>query len=73
MDYINKKLTLDDGKKYIVIEQVELDNNIYLYLANSENEDETTFVEIKNDLIEPIDKDLFTDKIFPLFVEKLSK
>ena len=51
MDYTNKKLILDDGKTYIVIEQVDFANHSYLYIANREDEDDTSFVEIKDDQI----------------------
>ena len=38
MDYINKKITLENGKSYLVIEQVDYEGGIYLYIANPEDE-----------------------------------
>ena len=73
MDYTNKKITFDDGKSYVVIEQVNLDESIYLYIANIDDEDDTSFIEIKGNDILRIDPELFNDKVFPLFKEKLKK
>ena len=73
MDYTNDKFTLDNGKTYLVIEQVDLDNKTYLYIANRDDEEETKFVEIKDDNLIDIDPILFEDKILPLFVEKFNK
>lgn len=70
MDYTNKKFTMDDGITYLVIEQVNYEGNIYLYIANSKNEDDTKYIEIVGDRIFPIDPTLFDEKIFPLFMEK---
>lgn len=73
MDCVNKKFTLDDGKNYLVIEQVNYGDNIYLYMANLENEMDTRFVEIKDDSVIPIEPSLFDKEIFPLFLEKFKK
>lgn len=73
MDYTDKKFTLDDNNTYIVVEQVDFENNTYLYIVNSMDEDDTKFVQIKDDKILDINPNLFNNKIFPLFVEKFSK
>ena len=73
MDYINKKITLDDNKKYLVIEQVTIDDKIYLYIVNEDDKNDTSFVEVDNDEIKAIDPTLFQEKILPLFLEKLKK
>lgn len=73
MDYINKKITLENGKSYLVIEQVDYEGGIYLYIANPEDEEDTRFIEIKDSKILPIDSDLFNKKIFPLFLERIKK
>lgn len=73
MDYTDKKFTLDDNNTYIVVEQVDFENNTYLYIVNSMDEDDTKFVQIKDDEILDINPNLFNNKIFPLFVEKFSK
>lgn len=73
MDYINKKITLDDNKKYLVIEQVTIDDKIYLYIVNEDDKNDTSFVEVENDSIKAIDPTLFQEKILPLFLEKLKK
>ena len=54
MDYINKKITLDDNKKYLVIEQVTIDDKIYLYIVNEDDKNDTSFVEVENDSIKAI-------------------
>ena len=73
MDYINKKITLDDNKKYLVIEQVTIDDKIYLYIVNEDDKNDTSFVEVDNDEIKAIDPTLFQEKVLPLFLEKLKK
>ena len=73
MDYTDKKFTLDNGKIYIVIEQVDYDDKTYLYIVNREDEEDNKFVEIINDTLSPIDPDLFKDKLLPIFIEKLKK
>ncbi len=71
MNYTNKKFTMEDGKIYVVIEQVDYEDNIYLYIVNREDENDSRFVQIKNDELSDIDIELFKEKIFPLFVEKI--
>lgn len=73
MDYINKKITLESNKDYLVVEQVNYDNNIYLFVVNPLNEDDTKFIEIKDNNLVPIDPNLFDQYIFPLFMDKLKK
>lgn len=70
MDYSDKSLTMKDGREYIVIEQVNYENGIYLYLVNDADEKDTAFVEMKDGVAVQIDPKLFQEKIFPLFVEK---
>lgn len=70
MDYTNKKITLNDNKTYLVIEQVNYDNNIYLYIVNKDDGLDTKYIEIKDDRILPIDSNLFDTTIFPLFMDK---
>lgn len=73
MDYTDKKFTLDNGKIYIVIEQVDYNDKTYLYIVNREDEEDNKFVEIINDTLSSIDPDLFKDKLLPIFIEKLKK
>ena len=73
MNYIDKKITLDDNKKYLVIEQVTIDDKIYLYIVNEDDKNDTSFVEVDNDEIKAIDPTLFQEKVLPLFLEKLKK
>lgn len=70
MDYTNKKFTLDDGKTYLVIEQVNYEDHIYLYIANNNDENDTKFIEVKDDMLLPIDPELFESKIFSMFMDK---
>lgn len=71
MDYLNKKFTLEDGKTYLVIEQVYYEEGIYLYIVNPEDESDSRFVEIKDGNLLPIDANLFDKEIWPLFLEKI--
>jgi hypothetical protein len=70
MDYKESKFTLEDGITYLVVEQVNYENGIYLYIANADNESDTKFVEIKDDRLIPIDPVLFDKVLFPLFMDK---
>ena len=40
MDYTDKTITLESGKSFIVIEQVNFENETYLYTAQRELEEE---------------------------------
>lgn len=73
MDYTNKTLTLNDGIDYIVVEQVDFEDKTYLYIVNSEDEDDTRFIQINGGNILDINPELFREKIFPLFKEKFEK
>ena len=72
MDYSDKSITMKDGREYIVIEQVNLDGNTYLYIVNDKDDNDTRYVEIKDNNILKIDPKLFEEKVFPLFMEKMS-
>ena len=73
MDYTNKTLTLNDGIDYIVVEQVDFEDKTYLYIVNSEDEDDNSFIQINGGNILDINPELFREKIFPLFKEKFEK
>ena len=62
---------MKNGKDYIVIEQVEYDRKKYLYLVNDADEMDSKYVEVKDNKITQIDPNLFMEKIFPLFAEKM--
>lgn len=70
MDYTNKKFTLGDGKSYLVITQVDYEGGIFLYIVNADDENDTKFVEVKDERLIPINPILFEQKIFHLFMEK---
>lgn len=70
MDYTDKIITLEDGKSYIVIEQLKIDDHIYLYMVDETNQDNSAFVEIKDGSISKIDSEIFDKKVFPMFLEK---
>ena len=63
MDYNNKKITTEDGKKYLVVEQVTVDDKTYLYIANEQDKNDTSFVEIVNDSVRTIDPTIFQEKV----------
>ena len=73
MDYTNKKFTLEGGKTYLVVEQVNYEDGIYLYIMNKEDENDTRFVEVKDERLIPINPSLFETTLFPLFMEKFNK
>lgn len=73
MSYLNKVITINDNIRYLVIEEVELDNHLYLYIVNENDENDSRFVEIINGEIKMIDPVLFQEKVYPLFIEKFNK
>lgn len=66
-NYNNKLIKLDDGNKYIVVKQINYENNIYLHLLNRENGLDVMFVKVDGDNITTIEPNLFKDKLLPLF------
>ena len=73
MDYTNKEFTLDDGNTYVVIEQVDVYGHTYLYIAKSANEEDTKYVEIKDNEIVDINPVIFDNDVLPLFLDKFDK
>ena len=72
MDYSDKVITFDNGNKYIVVEQVNYENGLYLYLLNKENNIDTMIVKADGDRILSINPELYESKILPLFLEKFN-
>jgi hypothetical protein len=68
----DKKVVVIDDKRYLIIETVEYNNSRYAYLINSDDDEDTMFVELRENSIVDIPKDLFAGEILPLFAEKLS-
>lgn len=72
---LQDKVFIDkDNKRYIVIEKVTFDDRYFAFLMNSDNEQDSKFVEVIIDHNQPIlkqvDRSLFKLSIFPLFLEK---
>lgn len=70
---IDDKVLIVDNKEYIVVETVEYEGKLYAYLVNNANAIDSIFKEvILNDDMKllSIDKSLFLEKIYPLFLEK---
>lgn len=77
IELANKTFVLDNNEKYAVIESIVIENKIYVYLVNIEDEMDSMFMEVKTDnqelnLIE-IDKAIFEEKILSAFIDKLRK
>ena len=72
MDYNDKCLTIN-GIEYIVIEQVNDNNHVYLYLVNDDKPSDTMFVEIKDNDVLTIESKLFQERIYPKFLDKFRK
>lgn len=57
MEKDNIVFTLDDGNKYVLVEQVNIDNIEYLYLVDINNEQNALFVsKIDNKLKKIVDQ-----------------
>ena len=76
MELDDKVFTLDNNEEYMVIEHIEFEGRIYLYLENTLDQQDTLFRElvINNDNVKliNIDPNLFENKIFDLFKEKIT-
>ena len=72
MDYNDKCLTIN-GIEYIVIEQVNDNNHVYLYLVNDDKPSDTMFVEIKDNDVLTIESKLFQERIYTKFLDKFRK
>ena len=74
MNWDNKVLTINNIE-YLVIESVTIDNNVYVYLVNNNDESDSMFREIVNDNgleIRTIDPDFFKTILLPLFSSKIA-
>lgn len=71
MKYLNKKIIFND-KEYLVIDEIVYENKSYVYVVNKFNEEDSKFIEINENCINEIDKDLFNNTLFPMFIEKIS-
>ena len=69
----NKDVVVIDNKRFLIIEKVEYKNSIYAYLINSNDEKDTMFVELKENAIKEIPKELLLTEVYPLFVNKFSE
>jgi hypothetical protein len=72
VDYSDKCITMN-GKEYIVIEQINYENGIYVYLVNDKDDTDTMFAEIKGNDVVMINPELFEKKLLPMFLEKIGK
>jgi len=75
MDLSDKIITLENNKKYIVIEIVEYNGDKYIYLVNEKEEIDSIFRKLTYNGIlqlEEIEQNLFIEKIYPLFLEKFN-
>lgn len=70
----NKTFVMEDGTQYEVIENVNYNGKVYLYLVNINDEMDSIFKQLKskdNELfLEDIDSNLFKEHILELFLNK---
>ena len=70
----NKTFIMEDGTQYEVIENVNYNGKVYLYLVNINDEMDSIFKQLKskdNELfLEDIDSNLFKEHILELFLNK---
>ena len=75
-DLINKIFVLEDDNRYSIIETIDYENKTYAYLVNIEDELDSMFKEVvleDNEYsLNDINKELFSTKLLPLFIEKIS-
>ena len=76
MNLDDKVFTLDDNKEYMVIADVTYEGKTYVYLENTLDQQDTLFRELviaeDNIKLRTIDPDLFDEKIFDLFKDKIT-
>jgi len=73
---IDDKVLVVNNVEYIVVETVDAENKKYAYLVNAKDETDTIFREVilSGGLrVVPIEKEIFKQKIYPLFIEKFKK
>lgn len=73
MNFKDKIITLENNKKYLVLDIVEYEDRKYIFLINNEDETDSIFREVlagDNLKLKEIDQELFKNKIFPLFLNK---
>ena len=74
IDLENKIITLENNQKYEVVESINHNNKLYVYLVNIDDEMDALFQEIYTTdntiMTKDIDKDLFEKEILVKFTEK---
>jgi hypothetical protein len=64
-------VTLSNGSKYVVISKIILDNQVYYFLINEDNQEDIKFVlELENNGLRPIEDNNLINKLAPLFLEE---
>lgn len=70
---VGKVLTIDNGKEYAVVSSCTYENNIYIYIVNLENENDTKICRfLNNEITEILDEDL-VDELSIMLLDKLSE
>ena len=69
----NKNVVIINDKRYLIVEKVAYKGKNFAYLINSNDEKDTMFVELEDNVVREIPNDIFATDIFPLFVEKFSE
>lgn len=77
MNIEDKVFTLDDNREYLVLFQINYENDVYVCLSAKDNEEDMMFKKfiINSDgsmTFDAIDTTLFEEKLFPLFLKKLT-
>ena len=69
-----KSIKLEDGIEYMVLDEIDLDNNTYVYLTNVDDEEDFCIRKVdntKNDsMLVGLDNDNEFDTILDMFLEK---
>ena len=63
------EFTLEDGSKYLVLAQEEIDGHLYLFMANKDDSEDVMIQEYKNDELLGIPEET-TVKLIELFQNK---
>jgi hypothetical protein len=73
---LNDKVFVIKDKEYLVITSVNYNNRTYVYLVNKMDERDAMFREVVNEnnecFLQEIDKDLFNERIFSLFIKEFN-
>lgn len=69
MNLENKVILLQD-KEYLVVMHKQVEDGLFAYLVNKNDEDDTRFIEVDGDQVYPVNDIYLVNTVIPAFFEK---